>query len=218
MNNSAKLKLYSPYGFWGVTVSICFGEFRLSVCHDNQSNWEVWTKMVCLVENHSRKNFVKRLSKYLQWDSNKCQFFLTPTCHGNQSFYYTPPHKKWRDIMLYPPKILKFWVSVRSSVSASFPDSNLSSFWAIFFFKLCMAIDIGEGWFGIANWLNSFINNRVMVLDWCKNVFSSISSEQMDEFWYNFVYALINTRSMLCLIHIIFCQSSFYRVMALDRH
>ena len=35
---------------------------------------------------------------------------------------------------------------------------------------------------GIANGLNAFINNRVMALDWCKNVFSSISSEQMDEF------------------------------------
>ena len=45
-----------------------------------------------------------------------------------------------------------------------------------------------------------------MALDWCKNVFSSISSEQMDEFWYNFVYSLINTRSMLFLMHIIFGQ------------
>ena len=38
-----------------------------------------------------------------------------------------------------------------------------------------MDIDIGEEWFGIANWLNLIINNKVMVLD-----FSSIS--QMDEF------------------------------------
>ena len=45
-----------------------------------------------------------------------------------------------------------------------------------------------------------------MALDWCKNVFSSISSEQMDEFWYNFVYSLINTRSMLFLMLIIFGQ------------
>ena len=59
---------------------------------------------------------------------------------------------------------------VRTSVSASFPDSNYSSFWSIFF-KLCMDIDIGEEWFGIANGLNSFINNRVMALDLCKNVF-----------------------------------------------
>ena len=44
------------------------------------------------------------------------------------------------------------------SVSASFPDSNLSSFWPIFF-KLCMGIDIGEEWFGIANELNLFISD-----------------------------------------------------------
>ena len=52
----------------------------------------------------------------------------------------------------------------------SFPDSNLSSFWSIFF-KLCMEIDIRKEWFGIANGLNSFLNNRVMALDWYKNVF-----------------------------------------------
>ena len=51
-----------------------------------------------------------------------------------------------------------------------FPDSYWSSFWPIFF-KLCTDIDIREEWFGIANGLNSFINNRVMALDWCKNVF-----------------------------------------------
>ena len=34
-----------------------------------------------------------------------------------------------------------------------------------------MAIDIREEWFGIANELNWFINNRVMALDLCKNVF-----------------------------------------------
>ena len=62
--------------------------------------------------------------------------------------------------MLYPLKIL----SVGPSVSASFPDSNLSSFWPIFF-KLCMDIDIGEEGFGIAYGLNSFINNIVMALD-----------------------------------------------------
>ena len=38
--------------------------------------------------------------------------------------FYTPPHKKWRGIMLYPPKIL----SVCPSVSTLFPDSDLSSF------------------------------------------------------------------------------------------
>ena len=37
--------------------------------------------------------------------------------------------------------------------------------------KLCMDIDIREEWFGIANCLNSFLNNRVMALGWCKNEF-----------------------------------------------
>ena len=51
-----------------------------------------------------------------------------------------------------------------------FPDSNLSSFWPIFF-RLCMDIYIREDWFGIANRLNSVVNYRVVALDWCKNVF-----------------------------------------------
>ena len=52
-----------------------------------------------------------------------------------------------------------------------FPDSNLSSFWPSFF-KRCMDINIRVEWFGIANGLNSFVNNRVMAFDWCKNVFN----------------------------------------------
>ena len=55
-------------------------------------------------------------------------------------------------------------------VKMSFPDSNLRSFWSIFY-KLCMDIDIMKEWVGIANRLNSFINNRVIALDLCKNVF-----------------------------------------------
>ena len=124
--------------------------------------------------------------------------------------FYTPPHKKWWGIMIYPPNRL----SVRPSVSASFPDSNLSSFWPIFF-KLCMDIDVREEWFGIANGLNSFINNKVMALGWCNMYFSSISSEQMDEFWPNFVYALIYTRSMS--ISCTLFWSVFNRIMALDQ-
>ena len=62
-----------------------------------------------------------------------------------------------------------------------FPDSNLSSFWPILY-KLYMDIDIGEEWFGTENGLNSFINNKVMTLDWCKNVFFLDISDQMDEF------------------------------------
>ena len=108
--------------------------------------------------------------------------------------------------MLYPPNRFEC-PSVRPSVSASFSDSNLSSFWPIFF-KRFNDIDIGEEWFGIANGLNSFINNRVWPLIDVKVCFFSVSSEQMDEFWYNFVYALIYTRSMLFRMHVIFGQFS----------
>ena len=62
--------------------------------------------------------------------------------------------------MLYPLN----HSSVRPAISASFPVSNLSSFRPICF-KLCMGIDIIEEWLGIANGLNSFINNGVMALD-----------------------------------------------------
>ena len=74
-----------------------------------------------------------------------------------QSFLFV-----WRCITLYPTDRL----SVRPSVSASFPDSNLSSLWPILF-KLCMGIDIREEWLEIANGLISFINNRVMAIDLC---------------------------------------------------
>ena len=79
--------------------------------------------------------------------------------------------------MLYPLKILSVCPSVRPSAHPSvcssalgFRTHNLSKFWLISF-KLCMDIDIREEWFGIANGLNSFINNRVMALDLCKTVF-----------------------------------------------
>ena len=78
---------------------------------------------------------------------------------------FIPCHKKVAGYYVYPLNCFE-----SRSVSASFPDSNLSSFWLIFF-ELCMDIDIGEEWFGIANGLNLIINNRVMALDWCKNMF-----------------------------------------------
>ena len=88
--------------------------------------------------------------------------------------FYTPPHKKWRGIMLYPPNFecpSVSRLSVRLSVSASFPCSNFSTFWPIFF-KLCIDIGIGEEWYGIASGLISFWNNRVMALDVCKKCFA----------------------------------------------
>ena len=90
------------------------------------------------------------------------------------------------NIMLYPPNLLSVRPSVRLSVhpsiSASFPDSNFSSFWPIFF-KLCMNIDIREEWFGSANGLNSFINNRIMALDWCKK---GVFPQYLQNNWMNF--------------------------------
>ena len=60
------------------------------------------------------------------------------------------------------------WVSVRRpSVSSSFPCSNFSTFWPIFF-KLCIDFGIGEEWYGIASGLILFWNNRVMALDVCQ--------------------------------------------------
>ena len=63
----------------------------------------------------------------------------------------------------------ELWVSVRLSVicpsiSASFPCTNFSIFWPIFF-KLCLDIGIGEEWYGIASGLISFWNNSYG--PWC---------------------------------------------------
>ena len=48
-----------------------------------------------------------------------------------------------------------------------FPDSLT---WVVFD-QFSSNFGIRMEWFGIANWLNLFINNRVMALDLCKNVF-----------------------------------------------
>ena len=65
----------------------------------------------------------------------------------------------------------ELWVSIRPSVSASFPCSNFSTFWPIFF-TLCIDIGIGEEWYGIASGLISFWNNRVMAFDVCQKCFA----------------------------------------------
>ena len=103
--------------------------------------------------------------------------FQNPSMHGSQdtacirfhSDFYTPPHKMWRGIMLYPPNFE--CPSIRLSDSASFPCSNFSTFRPIFF-KLCIDIGIGEEWYGIASGLISFWNNRVMALDVCQKCFA----------------------------------------------
>ena len=124
---------------------------------------------------------------------------------GSKSKYvFIPLHKKVVGYYVIPSEPV--WVSVRPSVSASFPDSNLNSFLPIFF-KLCKDVDIGEELFGVANGLHAFINNRVMALDWCKNVYF------LNVFWTN-EWILIKLcicidryiRSMLYLAHVIFSQ------------
>ena len=101
-------------------------------------------------------------------------------------------------------------------VKMSFPDSNLSSFWPIFF-KLCMDIDIREEWFGIANGLNSFINNRVMALDWCKNVF--FLNVFRPNGWILTKFCIWIDKYKIHVVSYAHCfWSIFNRVMALDRH
>ena len=80
-------------------------------------------------------------------------------------------------IMLYPPNFecpsvrpSSVHLSVRPSISASFPCSNFNTFWPIFF-KLCIDIGIKEEWYEIASGLISFWNNRVMALDVCQKCF-----------------------------------------------
>ena len=71
---------------------------------------------------------------------------------------FIPHHTKSGGVLCYT--VRKFWVSIHPSVSASYPDSNLSNFWPIFF-KLCMDM---EEWFGIANGLNSWITTELWPL------------------------------------------------------
>ena len=86
-------------------------------------------------------------------------------------FYYTPPHKKWRSIMLYLPNFE--CPSVRPSVCPSALGfcANSSTFWPIFV-KLCIDIGIGKEWYGISSGLISFWKNRVMALDVCQKCFA----------------------------------------------
>ena len=132
-------------------------------------------------------------------------------------------------ILLYPAtqKVARYYVipsenfgcpsvclSVLPPISASFPDYNLSSFWPIFF-KRCTDIDIGEEWLGIANGLNSFINNRVMALDWCKNVIAGLRVV-FDWFFSNFAWTLISGRRECFGIANVLNLFINNRVMALD--
>ena len=83
------------------------------------------------------------------------------------SYCYTLPHKSGKVLCF----TLRTLTVRRPSISASFPCSNFSTFWPIFF-KLCIDIGIGEEWYGIVSGLISFWNNRVMALDVCQKCFA----------------------------------------------
>ena len=86
----------------------------------------------------------------------KKMFFLYPTTQKVAGYYVIPSELECPSICL--------------SVSTSFPCSNFSTFWPIFF-KLC--IDrFREGWYEIASGLISFWNNKVMALDVCQKCFA----------------------------------------------
>ena len=59
-------------------IFLYFSQIQPFGCHDNQSNWEVWTKSIWLEEDHSSNISKKHTSKYLQWTSSKCQFLIFP--------------------------------------------------------------------------------------------------------------------------------------------
>ena len=73
MNISAKFQLYPPHGFWVDDFWIFFLKFSILVA--NQNNSEVWTKIICLLEDYSMNISIKLLSKYMQWESNKFSLF-----------------------------------------------------------------------------------------------------------------------------------------------
>ena len=118
--------------------------------------------------------------------------------------FYTPPHKKWRGICVAGYNVIPSKQFECPSVCPSalrFRAPTLVN--RPIFFKLCIGIDIGEEWYGIANELILFRNNRVMTLDLCKNIVCvfEISS---DEFRKNLVYALIYIRSRFRQLHFVF--------------
>ena len=137
---------------------------------------------------------------------------FTETLH---SLY--PATRKWQCMYSIIPSEPFECLSVCPSVSTSFLDSNLSSFWPIFF-KLCMDTDIREEWFRIAKRLTLYIDNRVMALDWCKNVF--FLSIFRTNRWILIKFCICID---ICKLHVvsnvlIFCQFLTEVYIALDRH
>ena len=85
--------------------------------------------------------------------------------------YYVIPSELWVSVHPSVRPSGRVRPSVCLSVSASFPCSNFSTFWTIFF-KHCIDIDIGEEWYGITSGLILFWNKRVMALDVCQKCFA----------------------------------------------
>ena len=85
MNIFAKFRLHSLltseemlFFFFLCVCVFFFSRNYLFGCHGNQSTSAVWTKFICLLEDHSRNSSKKLLSKYLQWDRNKGLLSLLP--------------------------------------------------------------------------------------------------------------------------------------------
>ena len=84
-------------------------------CHGNQSNSEVWTKFICLVEDYSRNISVKLLSKYLQYEiAIKAYFHVSNYksmeilgCQSNESTWATAIKNISAKFQLHPP--YGFW-------------------------------------------------------------------------------------------------------------
>ena len=70
---------------------------------------------------------------------------------------------KWANFVLKQQSYGPWCMS--KMLCASFPCSNFT--FLQIFFKLCVDIGIGEEWYGIASWIISFRNNRVIALDLC---------------------------------------------------
>ena len=78
-----------------------------------------------------------------------------------------------------------------------------------------MDIDIGKEWFGIADGLNSFINNRVMALDYVKMFFLIVF--RTNELILIKVCIYIDIYKIHVVSNAHYFWSIFNRVMALDR-
>ena len=109
---------------------------------------------------------------------------------------FIPRHTESGGYYVIPSEL---WVSiVHPSVNASFPCSNFSTFWPIFF-KRCIDIGIGEEWYRIASGLISFWNNKVMALDVCQKCFAlrfcSLTLVPFYRFSSDFAQTLVSERS-----------------------